>query len=34
MEVTAKVDKGLSRFNTHSITKINALFYAETVGIE
>ena len=29
LEETAKVDKVLSKFKTHSITKTNELFYAE-----
>ena len=29
LEETAKVDKVLSKFRTHSITKTNELFYAE-----
>ena len=31
LEATAKVDKVLSKFKTHSITKTNELFYAGTV---
>ena len=33
LEETAKVDKVLSKFKTHSITKTNELFYAEAVVI-
>ena len=33
LEETAKVDKVLSKFKTHSITKTNELFYAETVVV-
>ena len=29
---TAKVDKVLSKFKTHSITKTNGLFYAEATN--
>ena len=32
-EETAKVDKVLSKFKTHSITKTNELFYAEAVVV-
>ena len=31
LEETAKVDKVLSNFKTHSITKTNELFYAGTI---
>ena len=31
LEETAKVDKDLSKFKTHSITKTNELFYAGAV---
>ena len=31
LEETAKVDKVLCKFKTHSITKTNELFYARTV---
>ena len=31
LEETAKVDKVLSKFKTHSITKTNELFYAGAV---
>ena len=34
LEVAVKVDKGLSRFNTHSITKTNELFFEGAVGKE
>ena len=33
LEETAKVDKVLSKFKTHSITKTNELFYAEAVVV-
>ena len=33
LEETAKVDKVLSKFKTHSITKTNELFYAGTVAV-
>ena len=33
LEETAKVDKVLSKFKTHSITKTNELFYAEVVVV-
>ena len=33
LEETAKVDKVLSNFKTHSITKTNELFYAEAVVV-
>ena len=33
LEETAKVDKILSKFKTHSITKTNELFYAGTVVV-
>ena len=33
LEETAKVDKVLSKFKTHSITKTNKLFYAEAVVV-
>ena len=33
LEVTAKVDKVLSKFKTHSITKTNELFYARAVVV-
>ena len=33
LEETAKVDKFLSRFKAHSITKTNTLFYAEAVVV-
>ena len=33
MEEVRKVDKVLSRFNTHSVTKTNELFYAGTVVV-
>ena len=33
LEETAKVDNVLSKFNTHSITKTNELFYAEAVVV-
>ena len=31
LEETAKVDKVLSKFKTHSITKTNEMFHAEAV---
>lgn len=34
LEVAVKVDKGLSRFNTHRITKTNELFFEGAVGKE
>lgn len=34
LEVAVKVDKGFSRFNTHSITKTNELFFEGAVGKE
>ena len=33
LEETAKVDKVLSKFKTHSITKTNELFYAGAVVV-
>ena len=33
LEETAKVDKVLSKFKTHSITKTNELFYAGAVAV-
>ena len=33
LEETGKVDKVLSKFKTHSITKTNELFYAGTVVV-
>ena len=33
LEQTAKVDKNLSKFKTHSITKANKLFYAGAVVV-
>ena len=33
LEETAKVDKVLSNFKTHSITKSNELFYAGTIVV-
>ena len=33
LEETAKVEKVLSKFKTHSITKTNELFYAEVVVV-
>ena len=33
LEETAKVNKVLSKFKTHSITKTNALFYAGAVVV-
>ena len=33
LEVIAKVDKGLSKFKTHSITKTNEFFYAGAVVV-
>ena len=33
LEETAKVDKVLSKFKTHSIAKTNKLFYAWTVVV-
>ena len=33
LEETAKVDKVLNKFKTHSITKTNKLFYAGSVVI-
>ena len=33
LEETARVDKVLSKFKTHSITKTNELFYAEAVVV-
>ena len=33
LEENAKVDKVLSKFKTHSITKINELFYAGAVVV-
>ena len=33
IEETAKVDKGLSKFKTHSIAKTNELFYAGAVVV-
>ena len=33
LEETAKVDKVLSKFKTHSVTKTNELFYAGTVVV-
>ena len=33
LEETAKVDKVLSKFKTHSITKTNELFYAEAAVV-
>ena len=33
LEETAKVDKVLSKFKTHSITKTNELFYAGTAVV-
>ena len=33
LEETAKVDKILSKFKTHSVTKTNELFYAGTVVV-
>ena len=33
LEETAKVDKVLSKFKTHSITKTNELFYAGDVVV-
>ena len=33
LEETAKVDKVLSKFKTHSITKTNELFYARAVVV-
>ena len=34
LEVTAKVDKVLSKFKTHSITKTTELFYAGAVVLQ
>ena len=33
LEETAKVDKVLSKFNTHSISKANELFYAGAIVV-
>ena len=33
LEETAKVDKGLSKFKTHSITKTNEMFYTGAVVV-
>ena len=33
LEETAKVDKALSKFKTHSISKTNELFYGGTVVV-
>ena len=33
LEETAKVDKVLSKFKTHSVTKTNELFYAVAVVV-
>ena len=33
LEETATVDKVLSKFKTHSVTKTNELFYAEAVVV-